>query len=145
MLKNKIGNAGVLRNLISLNNLLQKRIKLILREFTINYLDYSILVYSNQNSVTQYKIAKMYNISVQRINQIMSNLEKGEYVTKKEMFSNGRVVKEIVVTEKGKRVIKKVDNELIEKVQLNDISFDMVNSFEKVLKSLLDDLPKELA
>lgn len=145
MLKNKMGNAGFLINLISLNNLLQKRIKLILREFAINYLDYSILVYSSQNLATQYKIAKIYNISVQRINQIMSNLEKGEYIIKKEMFANGRVVKEIIVTEKGKRVIKKVNSELIEKVQLNDISFDMVNSFEKVLKSLLDDLPKELA
>lgn len=103
MLANQVKNAGILRSMISLNNLIQEEIKVVLSEFPINYLEYSILTYVSQNILTQYKIAKEYNMSVQRINQIISSLEKIEFVEKKEIKINGRIAKEIIITTKGEK------------------------------------------
>ena len=73
MIADHINNSGVLRSIISLNNLVQNETKIILGAFPINYLEYSILIYVSQNLVTQYKISKEYNMSVQRINQIIAS------------------------------------------------------------------------
>lgn len=143
MLANQVKNAGILRSMISLNNLIQEEIKVVLSEFPINYLEYSILTYVSQNILTQYKIAKEYNMSVQRINQIISSLEKIEFVEKKEIKINGRIAKEIIITTKGEKKIKKINDKVIKMLEMKDIDANLLSSFDKSLKVFLENLSSE--
>lgn len=140
MLANQVKNAGILRSMISLNKLIQEEIKIVLSEFPINYLEYSILTYASQNVVTQYKIAKEYNMSVQRINQIISTLEKIEFIIKKEVKINGRIAKEIIITTKGEKKIKKINEKVTKILETKDIDANLLNSFDKSLKVFLENL-----
>lgn len=139
MIADHINNSGVLRSIISLNNLVQNETKIILGAFPINYLEYSILIYVSQNLVTQYKISKEYNMSVQRINQFMTNLEKNDFVLKKEIKTNGRVAKEIFITQKGKKIIKKINEEVNKRVERVEIKSEMLNSLKKMLLLFKED------
>lgn len=143
MIADHINNSGVVRSIISLNNLVQNETKEILGTFPINYLEYSILIYVSQNLVTQYKISKEYNMSVQRINQFMTNLEKNELVLKKEIKTNGRMAKEIIITQKGKKIIKKINDEVNKRVERLEIKAEMLNSLKKMLILFKEDFSKK--
>lgn len=143
MIADHINNSGVLRSIISLNNLVQNETKEILGTFPINYLEYSILIYVSQNLVTQYKISKEYNMSVQRINQFMTNLEKNELVFKKEIKTNGRMAKEIFITQKGKKIIKKINDEVNKRVERLEIKAEMLNSLKKMLILFKEDFSQK--
>lgn len=144
MLANQVKNAGILRSLISLNNLVEEEIKIILSDFPINHLEYSILMYISNEVLTQYKISKEYNISVQRINQLMNNLEKHELVTKREIKINGRLSKEMITTSKCKKVIKEINSEVIKKIETKGMESDLFNLLNQNLKNFLDDLRKKV-
>lgn len=139
MIVSHINNPEVLRSIISLNNLVQNETKLILDIFPINYLEYSILVYVSQNLVTQYKISKEYNISNQRINQFVTNLEKNDLVLKKEIKVNGRVLKELIITQKGKKIIKKIDDEINKKIESAEIKSEVLSFLKKIILLLKED------
>lgn len=143
MIADHINNSGVVRSIISLNNLVQNETKEILGTFPINYLEYSILIYVSQNLVTQYKISKEYNMSVQRINQFMTNLEKNELVLKKEIKTNGRMAKEIFITQKGKKIIKKINDEVNKRVERLEIKAEMLNSLKKMLILFKEDFSQK--
>ncbi|MGL5656742.1 MAG: hypothetical protein ACRCXY_07905 [Fusobacteriaceae bacterium] len=143
MIADHINNSGVVRSIISLNNLVQNETKEILGTFPINYLEYSILIYVSQNLVTQYKISKEYNMSVQRINQFMTNLEKNELVFKKEIKTNGRMAKEIFITQKGKKIIKKINDEVNKRVERLEIKAEMLNSLKKMLILFKEDFSQK--
>lgn len=143
MLDHQINNSGILRSLISLNNLVQEEIKEILSGFPINCLEYSILLYINQNIVTQYKISKEYNISVQRTNQLVNNLEKYKFVTKREIKTNGRIAKEMLITPKCKKIIKEINGEIVKKIEKKGMKTDLLRMFNENVKIFLDNLKKE--
>lgn len=143
MLDHQINNSGILRSLISLNNLVQEEIKEILSGFPINCLEYSILLYINQNIVTQYKISKEYNISVQRTNQLVNNLEKYKFVTKREIKTNGRIAKEMLITPKCKKIIKEINGEIVKKIEKKGMKTDLLRVFNENIKIFLDNLKKE--
>lgn len=143
MLDHQINNSGILRSLISLNNLVQEEIKEILSGFPINCLEYSILLYINQNIVTQYKISKEYNISVQRTNQLVNNLEKYKFVTKREIKTNGRIAKEMIITPKCKKIIKEINGEIVKKIEKKGMKTDLLRVFNENVKIFLDNLKKE--
>lgn len=143
MLDHQINNSGILRSLISLNNLVQEEIKEILSGFPINCLEYSILLYINQNIVTQYKISKEYNISVQRTNQLVNNLEKYKFVTKREIKTNGRIAKEMLITPKCKKIIKEINGEIVKKIEKKGMKTDLLRVFNENVKIFLDNLKKE--
>lgn len=142
MLANQIKNEGILKNFITLSNLIQKEINDILKDSPINYLEYSILMYANQNSVTQYKISKEYDISPQRINQFINNLEKNNFIDKEDDKVNGRAAKKIIVTRSGKKILKDVNNQIIERAERKEILPETLELFNDNLKLVINILAK---
>lgn len=142
MLANQVKNEGILKNFITLNNLIQKEINDILKESPINYLEYSILMYANQNTVTQYKISKEYDISPQRINQFINNLEKHNFIEKEDDKVNGRAAKKILVTRSGKKILREVNNEIIERIEDKKILPETLELLNVNLKLVIAGLSK---
>ena len=142
MLANQIKNEGILKNFITLSNLIQKEINDVLKDSPINYLEYSILMYANQNAVTQYKISKEYDISPQRINQFVNNLEKNNFIEKEDDKVNGRAAKKILVTRAGKKILKEVNNQIIERTSEREILPETLESLNENLKTVIQGLLK---
>ncbi|MGL5657278.1 MAG: MarR family winged helix-turn-helix transcriptional regulator [Fusobacteriaceae bacterium] len=142
MLANQVKSEGILKNFITLNNLIQKEINDILKDSPINYLEYSILMYSSQNTVTQYRISKEYDISPQRINQFINNLEKHNFIDKEDDKVNGRAAKKILVTRAGKKILKEVNNEIVERIEEKQILPETLKALNANLKLVITGLSK---
>lgn len=142
ILENQIKNEGILRSLIILNNLVQKEIEFFLYKFAINYTEFSILSYISQNNPTQYRIAKEYDISIQRINQIVIKLQKYGYVKKIDIVKNGKVAQVLDTEQKMKSQIEEINNSLIKISQEKIDSLNLI-ALNKSLKILINDLRKK--
>lgn len=140
MLANQIKNEGILRNLISLNNLVQNEIEFFLDKLPINYSEFSILMYISQNDITQYMISKKYHISVQRVNQIINKLEKYGYIKKVDEIKNGRIGKRLVIDLKIEKQLDEINNGLIEIFENKNIDYENLIIFNKTLKIFLNNL-----
>ncbi len=82
------------------------RLKEILKENKISYLDYFFLYYIYKNpGETQYNIIKKILLDKPRANQITSKLVSLEYIEKKEEESKGIIKKPLYVTQIGKEVV----------------------------------------
>lgn len=143
MLANQIKNEGILRNLISLNNLVQSEIEFFLDKLPINYSEFSILMYISQNDITQYMISKKYHISVQRVNQIINKLERYGYIKKIDEIKNGRVGKRLVIDLKIEQQLDEINNGLIEIFKNKNIDYENLIIFNKTLKIFLNNLKSQ--
>lgn len=140
MLANQIKNEGILRNLISLNNLVQSEIEFLLDKLPINYSEFSILMYISQSNITQYMISKKYHISVQRVNQIINKLEKYGYVKKIDEIKNGRIGKRLIIDLKIEKQLDEINNGLIEIFKNKNIDYENLIIFNNTLKIFLNNL-----
>lgn len=139
MFDNQIKNEGILKNLIILNNLLQKEIDFFLHKYGINYTEFSILSYIAKNNPTQYRIAKEYKISIQRINQIAIKMQKYGYVKKIEKIKEGKTKEVLDVCLKMKNEMEEINNHLIE-VSKKKINSENLTNLNEAVQILINDL-----
>lgn len=139
MLDNQIKNEGILKNLIILNNLVQKEIEFFLDKIGINYTEFSILTYIAKNNPTQYGIAKEYKISIQRINQIVIKLKKYGYIKKVEKWKNGKKVEVLDVEVKMQNQVEEINNYIVE-IAKKKVDSKNLTHLNKELQILIDSL-----
>lgn len=137
MLSEQIKNAGILRNLTSLYNFIQNDVNFFLEELPINYLEYSILTYISQNESTQYKIAEKYMVSFQRVSQIVNKLVKSGYIRKEEAICNGRIIKRLIISEKGEIILDDINNKLVKNFEEKNIQSEELIILNESLKRIL--------
>lgn len=142
MLLNQIKNAGILRNLTSFYNFIQNDINFFLEELPINYLEYSILMYISQNESTQYKIAEKYMVSFQRISQIVNKLVKSGYIRKEEATCNGRIIKKLIISQKGEILLDNINNKLVKNFEEKNIQTEELVILNESLKRILGNIKK---
>lgn len=142
MLEEQIKEEGVLANFIGLFNLIESGICNILKELSLNQLEFSILAHISYNEVTQYKISKKYNISIQRTHQIVKKLLKKDYITFEEGIINGRVFKKLVIKPEMSEKVEKINNQLINKLKSKKIKYSKLRDFNNLLKIFLCELPE---
>lgn len=139
MLENQIKNEGILKNLIVLNNLVQKEIEFFLYKFAINYTEYSILSYISQCTPTQYRISKEYVISIQRVNQIITKMKNYGYVKKIDSIKNGKIVEVLDLSPEMKNEIEEINNRLIE-IATKKVDSENLGELNESLKILIGNL-----
>lgn len=138
-MENQIKNEGILRNLIILSNLLEEQVEVFLNNLGINFIEFSILNYISNESTTQYELSKEYEISLQRISQIITKLEKYKYITKNEQIRNGKLIKILKIEPEMEKQIEKVNDYIIEISNLK-VNKDNLEVFSKTLKILVKNL-----
>ena len=140
MLEKQIKKEGILANFIGLFNLIESETYHILKELSLNQLEFSILVYILNNQVTQYQISKKYNISIQRAHQIVKKLWKKDYITFEEGIINGRVFKTLVIKPGVEIKVENVNNQIINILKGKKIKHSKLRDFNTLLKLFLSDL-----
>ena len=129
----------ILTNLIAVFNLFEKEVHNLLKELELNYLEFSILVYISKNEMTQYKIAKKYKISVQRVHQIIKKLVKKNYIETNESIKNGRTTKNLICTLKLEK-IDEINNKIINQFKEKSIKSKNLKDFNQSLKFFIEHL-----
>ena len=93
----------------------------------------------NGNEVTQVMISKLSGIDVMTISQILSLLEKNDFVKRKEHSKDTRA-KAVILSKKGEEVLQKAVP-LVE--QIDEIFFEKLNTDEGQFKHFLVRLNEE--
>lgn len=140
MLIEELRNQEILKNLISLTNLLQQEINIALENIPLNSLEICILAYISKNEVTQYKIAKEFNTSIQRVNQITTKLEKFGYITKEEAVQNGRIIKKLALNPPAKEMLDVMMNSFLGNLESKGMKIENVLTLNEIVKKLLVDM-----
>lgn len=140
MLVEELRNQEILKNLISLSNLLQQEIDATLENIPLNSLEICILAYINKNEVTQYKIAKEFNSSIQRVNQITTKLEKFGYITKEEAVQNGRIIKKLELNPPAKEMLELTMSSFLGNLESKGIKVENILNLNESVKKLLADM-----
>lgn len=138
MLEKLVKNEGVLDNLIALINLVEMENHELFQELEINQLEFSILSHISSAETTQYKISKKYNISVQRVHQIIKNLVKKEYIITEEGITNGRACKKLRINSEIEVKIDEVNNKIISNLKSKKIKYSSLKEFNNLLKLFLN-------
>lgn len=104
-----------------------------LNEFSMTILFF--LIYFNKN-ISQYKIAKIFKVSPQRVNSTITNLRRYNYIEKTEEL--------LIPTFKGKRAIIELHGFFDKYEKELKSSLDEIDNFSKILtviakKELLED------
>lgn len=136
-MKNQIKKEGILINLIGAFNSLEKELKGITLEYSLNYLEYSILLYIAEHCPTQYRISKEYFISIQRVNQIVKKLMEKNYVLFIEEQVDGRIRKKIMIELKTHKNLDSSNSKLVENLKKKSIEKNDLKMLNKYLKNLL--------
>lgn len=137
MLEEQVKKNGILGNLITLSNLVEKEINGLLGKLGLNYLEYSILVSVLNNETTQYRIAKKYNISIQRSHQIIKKLKKKTYIIAVEEKKGGRLLKNLFVAPEINKKIDDVNIKIKDKLENKKINYENLEEFNDILKTLI--------
>lgn len=137
MLEEQVKKNGILGNLITLSNLVEKEINGLLGKLGLNYLEYSILVSVLNNETTQYRIAKKYNISIQRSHQIIKKLKKKTYIIAVEEKKGGRLLKNLFVAPEINKKIDDVNIKIKDKLENKKINHKNLEEFNDILKILI--------
>lgn len=140
MLEEQIKKEGILGNFIGLFNLIEGEINDIIKELSLNQLEFSILAHISHNEVTQYKISKKYNISVQRTHQIVKKLLKEEYITFEKGVINGRVFKTLIIKPEISEKVEKINNQIISSLKGKKIKHSKLRDLNSLLKLFLSEL-----
>ena len=93
----------------------------------------------NDNEITQIMISKLAGIDVMTISQILSLLEKNDFVKRKEHSKDTRA-KAVILSKKGEEVLQKAVP-LVE--QIDEIFFGKLDRDEKQFKHFLAKLNEE--
>ena len=93
----------------------------------------------NGNEITQIMISKLAGIDVMTISQILSLLEKNDFVKRKEHSKDTRA-KAVILSKKGEEVLQKAVP-LVE--QIDEIFFGKLDRDEKQFKHFLAKLNEE--
>ena len=93
----------------------------------------------NGNEITQIMISKLAGIDVMTISQILSLLEKQNFVKRKEHSKDTRA-KAVILSKKGEEVLQKAVP-LVE--QIDEIFFEKLDTDEKQFKHFLARLNEE--
>ena len=93
----------------------------------------------NDNEITQIMISKLAGIDVMTISQILSLLEKNDFVKRKEHSKDTRA-KAVILSKKGEEVLQKAVP-LVE--QIDEIFFGKLDRDEKQFKHFLARLNEE--
>ena len=93
----------------------------------------------NDNEITQIMISKLAGIDVMTISQILSLLEKNDFVKRKEHSKDTRA-KAVILNKKGEEVLQKAVP-LVE--QIDEIFFGKLDRDEKQFKHFLAKLNEE--
>lgn len=142
MLENLVKKEGVLDNLIGLFNLIENGIKALLQELDVSKLEFSILMHISGTTATQYKIAKKYNISIQRAHQIIKKLIKKEYIIAEEGIINGRAYKKLTIKPEVEIKINEINNQIVNTLKSKKIKYSKLKEFNNLLKMFLNTLGK---
>lgn len=138
-MENQIKNEGILRNLIILSNLLEEQVENFLENLGINFIEFSILRNIAKENPTQYELSKEYEISLQRMSQIVTKLEKYKYISKNEQVRNGKLIKILKIEPEMEKQIEKINDYIIEISNLK-VNKDNLQVFSKSLKILVNNL-----
>ncbi|MGL5657002.1 MAG: MarR family transcriptional regulator [Fusobacteriaceae bacterium] len=139
-MKNQVAKNGILGNFITLYNLVESEINGLLEKLGINYLEYSILVSISKIETTQYAISKKYNISTQRVHQIIKKLKKKTYISAIEEIKGGRILKKLFLNQNIKNRINEINNKIIDKLENKKVSSEELEEFNSILKILISRL-----
>ena len=142
MLENLVKKEGVLDNLIGLFNLIENGIKALLQELDVSQLEFSILMHISSTTATQYKMAKKYNISIQRAHQIIKKLIKKEYIIAEEGIINGRAYKKLTIKPEVEIKINEVNNQIVSTLKSRKVKHSKLKEFNNLLKMFLNTLGK---
>lgn len=142
MLENLVKKEGVLDNLIGLFNLIENGIKALLQELDVSQLEFSILMHISSTTATQYKMAKKYNISIQRAHQIIKKLIKKEYIIAEEGIINGRAYKKLTIKPEVEIKINEVNNQIVSTLKSRKVKYSKLKEFNNLLKMFLNTLGK---
>ncbi|MGL5054437.1 MAG: hypothetical protein ACRC54_01965 [Fusobacteriaceae bacterium] len=144
-MENQIKNEGILRNLIILSNLLEEQVEIFLENLGINFIEFSILGYIAKGSPTQYELSKEYEISLQRMSQIITKLEKYKYISKNEQVRNGKLIKILKIEPAMEKQIDKINDHIIEisNLKVNKENLEVFNKSLKILVKNLRDKEKK--
>lgn len=142
MLEKLVKKEGVLENLIGLFNLIEGEIKILLKELAVNQLEFSILVHISNTPTTQYKMSKKYNVSIQRVHQIIKKLAEKEYILAEEGIVNGRVYKKLTIKPEVEEKINGINNQIVSKLKTKKIKYSSLKEFNNLLKLFLSNLGK---
>ena len=93
----------------------------------------------NDNEITQIMISKLAGIDVMTISQILSLLEKNDFVKRKEHSKDTRA-KAVILSKKGEEVLQKAVP-LVE--QIDEVFFGKLDRDEKQFKHFLARLNEE--
>ena len=93
----------------------------------------------NDNEITQIMISKLAGIDVMTISQILSLLEKNDFVKRKEHSKDTRA-KAVILSKKGEEVLQKAVP-LVEKI--DEIFFEKLDTDEEQFKHFLVRLNEE--
>ena len=93
----------------------------------------------NDNEITQIMISKLAGIDVMTISQILSLLEKNDFVKRKEHSKDTRA-KAVILSKKGEEVLQKAVP-LVE--QIDEIFFEKLDTDEEQFKHFLARLNEE--
>ena len=93
----------------------------------------------NDNEITQIMISKLAGIDVMTISQILSLLEKNDFVKRKEHSKDTRA-KAVILSKKGEEVLQKAVP-LVE--QIDEIFFEKLDTDEEQFKHFLVRLNEE--
>lgn len=139
MLSSQIKEKEILANLIAVFNLFEQELRDLLKELELNCLEFSILVYISKNEVTQYRIAKKYKVSVQRVHQIVRTLLGKNYIKTTEEIKNGRIIKNLICTLKLEK-IEEINDKIIKKFKEKNIKSKNLKDFNQSLKFFIEHL-----
>lgn len=138
MLESKIESECILTELIILSNLVKGEIKEILKEISINHVEFCILTHILQCETTQYKISKKFNISIQRVHHIINNLEKKNYIISTEGIDNGRSFKSLATTSDIETKIYEINYRIVQKFKAQKLQYKNLYDFNNLLNLFLD-------
>lgn len=103
--------------------------------FFLNYLNH------NGAKCTQSELEKTFAIRRASVSSFLGNLEKGEYVFRKQNEKDKRQ-KDIILTDKGKALSNQVEEivEKTEKILRNNISEDDIQKFYEIISVMISNL-----
>lgn len=138
MLEKQIKKSSVFTNLISLSNLLETEIRKLSKELSISHFELSVLVYISQQETTQYKVAKKYSTSIQRIHQITKKFVEKGYITTLEEFEKGRVLKKLFIDSEIENKLEQINSRIIKRLKTKNITYGNLSKLEDILEVILE-------
>lgn len=140
MLEKNIKKCEIFSNLISLSNLLETEIRGLSKELSISHFEVSMLMHISKEKTTQYRIAKKYSTSIQRVHQITKKFKKRGYVTISEELDKGRLLKKMSISTDIERSLNQINNVIGEKLGAKKITSRNLTALDSILKIVLEKL-----